>query len=133
MDKLVDHIWVLGEDDQTAIRDYPGNYTQYRELRQSEINKNQAALAEAKRAKQDSEASKIKGDYSVRLSYKERLEFEELEMQLPKLEAQRDELQTKLMQETDHVRLTEMGNQLGNISRQIEEVEMRWLELSERA
>ena len=54
-------------------------------------------------------------------------------MQLPKLEAQRDELQTKLMQETDHVRLTEMGNQLGNITRQIEEAEMRWLELSERA
>ena len=133
MDKLVDHIWVLGEDDQTAIRDYPGNYTQYRALRQTEINKNQTALAEAKRAKQDSEAPKVKGDYSVRLSYKERLEFEELEMQLPKLEAQRDELQTKLMQETDHVRLTEMGNQLGNISRQIEEVEMRWLELSERA
>ena len=133
MDKLVDHIWVLGEEGQTAIRDYPGNYTQYRALRQSEINKNQAALAEAKRAKQDSEAPKIKGDYSVRLSYKERLEFEELEVQLPKLEAQRDELQTKLMQETDHVRLTEMGNQLGNISRQIEEAEMRWLELSERA
>ena len=133
MDKLVDHVWVLGEDGQTAVRDYPGNYTQYRALRQSEINKNQAALAEAKRAKQDSEAPKIKGDYSVRLSYKERLEFEELEMQLPKLEAQRDELQTKLMQETDHVRLTEMGNQLGNITRQIEEAEMRWLELSERA
>jgi len=133
MDKLVDHVWVLGEDGQTAVRDYPGNYTQYREQRASDAKLAQAAQAAEKRENTSTAAPSVKGDYSARLSYKEKLEFESLEAQIPKLEAQRDALQASLLTETDHVKMQEMGTALGEITAKLDEAEMRWLELSERA
>ena len=75
----------------------------------------------------------IKGDYSERLSYKEKLEFERLEKELPSLEARRTALEADLMQESDHQKMQAMGEELGKLSAQIDEAEMRWLELSERA
>ena len=133
MDKLVDHVWVLGEDGQTAVRDYPGNYTQYREQRASDAKLAQAAQAAEKRESSPNTAPSVKGDYSARLSYKEKLEFESLEAQIPELEAQRDALQASLLTETDHVKMQEMGTALGVVTSKLDEAEMRWLELSERA
>ena len=133
MDKLVDHVWVLGEDDQSTVRDYPGNYSQYRAIRAEEMQRRQAAQADAKETAVDSKPLEIKGDYSKRLSYKERLEFETLDKSLPKLEAERDELQTALLNETDHVQMQSLGEALGRVTQELEEAEMRWLELSERA
>ena len=49
MDKLVDHVWVLGEDGQTTVRDYPGNYSQYRAIRAEEMQRRQAARREGNR------------------------------------------------------------------------------------
>ena len=133
MDKLVDHVWVLDEDGQTTVRDYPGNYSQYRAIRGEEMQRRQAAQATAKEDAVDSKSLEIKGDYSKRLSYKERLEFETLDKSLPKLEAERDELQTALLNETDHVQMQSLGEALGRVTQELEEAEMRWLELSERA
>ena len=133
MDKLVDHVWVLGEDGQTSVRDYPGNYSQYRAMRSEEAKRAHAAQAASKRDVPAPEAVEIKGDYSARLSYKERLEFETLEKDLPKLEARRDELQSALLAETDHQKMQSLGEELGQLSERIDLAEMRWLELSERA
>ena len=133
MDKLVDHVWVLGEDGQTSVRDYPGNYSQYRAMRSEEAKRAHAAQAASKREVPAPETVEIKGDYSARLSYKERLEFETLEKDLPKLEARRDELQSALLAETDHQKMQSLGEELGQLSEQIDLAEMRWLELSERA
>ena len=133
MDKLVDHVWVLGEDGQTSVRDYPGNYSQYRAMRTEEAKRAHAAQAASKRDIPAPEAVEIKGDYSTRLSYKERLEFETLDKDLPKLEARRDELQSALLAETDHQKMQSLGEELGQLSEQIDLAEMRWLELSERA
>ena len=133
MDKLVDHVWVLGEDGQTSVRDYPGNYSQYRAMRSEEAKRAHTAQAASKRDVPAPEAVEIKGDYSARLSYKERLEFETLEKDLPKLEARRDELQSALLAETDHQKMQSLGEELGQLSEQIDLAEMRWLELSERA
>ena len=85
MDKLVDHVWVLGEDGQTSVRDYPGNYSQYRAMRSEEAKRAHASQAASKRDTPAPEAVEIKGDYSARLSYKERLEFDTLEKDLPLL------------------------------------------------
>ena len=133
MDKLVDHVWVLGEDGQTSVRDYPGNYSQYRAMRSEEAKRAHAAQAASKRETPAPEAVEIKGDYSERLSYKERLEFETLEKDLPQLESRRDELQAALLAETDHQKMQSLGEELGHLSEQIDLAEMRWLELSERA
>lgn len=133
MDKLVDHVWVLGEDGQTSVRDYPGNYSQYRAMRSEEAKRAHAAQAVSKRDTPAPEAVEIKGDYSARLSYKERLEFETLEKDLPQLESRRNELQTALLAESDHQKMQSLGEELGHLSEQIDLAEMRWLELSERA
>lgn len=132
MDKLVDHVWVLGEDGQTSVRDYPGNYSQYRAMRSEEAKRAHAAQAVSKRDTPAPEAVEIKGDYSARLSYKERLEFETLEKDLPQLESRRSELQTALLAESDHQKMQSLGEELGHLSKQIDLAEMRWLELSER-
>ena len=133
MDKLVDHVWVLGEDGQTSVRDYPGNYSQYRAMRSEEAKRAHAAQAASKRDTPAPEAVEIRGDYSARLSYKERLEFETLEKDLPQLESRRNELQTALLAESDHQKMQSLGEELGHLSEQIDLAEMRWLELSERA
>ena len=133
MDKLVDHVWVLGEDGQTSVRDYPGNYSQYRAMRSEEAKRAHAAQAASKRETPAPEAVEIKGDYSARLSYKERLEFDTLEKDLPQLESRRDELQAALLAEPDHQKMQSLGEELGHLSEQIDLAEMRWLELSERA
>ena len=97
------------------------------------MQRRQTAQADTKEASSDSKPVEIKGDYSNRLSYKERLEFEALDQSLPKLEAERDELQAALLNETDHVQMQSLGEALGRITQELEEAEMRWLELSERA
>ena len=102
-------------------------------MRSTEAQIQQAAQAEKKRLAQTSQEVEIKGDYSERLSYKERLEFDALEQRIPELEAERDKLQSTLLNEQDHVRMTELGEQLGKVTADIDAAEMRWLELSERA
>ena len=133
MDKLVDHVWVLGEDGQNSVRDYPGNYSQYRAMRSEEAKRAHAAQAASKRDTPAPEVVEIKGDYSARLSYKERLEFETLEKDLPLFESRRNELQAALLAESDHQKMQSLGEELGHLSEQIDLAEMRWLELSERA
>ncbi|MGB1577353.1 MAG: ABC-F family ATP-binding cassette domain-containing protein [Flavobacteriales bacterium] len=133
MDKLVDRVWVLGEDGQLAVRDFPGNYTQYRAQRSAEQKEAQAAASAEKSAKSAENKPAIKGDYSERLSYKERLEYDGLEAQIAQLEQRRDELSAQLQTELDHEKMRDLGEHLGSVSSQLDAAEMRWLELSERA
>lgn len=133
MDKLVDHVWVLGEDGQLAVRDFPGNYTQYRAQRSAEQKQAQVAASAEKSAEAAANKPTIKGDYSERLSYKERLEYDGLEAQIAALEQRRDELSAQLQTELDHEKLRELGEKLGAVTSELDTSEMRWLELSERA
>lgn len=129
MDKLVDHVWVLGEDEAHAIRDYPGNYTQYRQQREAQPTTRHSVPAKP----QETQAPAIKGDYSQRLSYKERLEFEQLEGQIQQLEEARIALEGELNGATDHQELQRLSTELSQVSQSLETAEFRWLELSERA
>ena len=133
MDKLVDHIWVLGEDIENTIRDYPGNYSQYRAARKIEVKQINARQSVSESISPAPTSLGIKGDYSERLSYKERLEFDTLEKDLPQLEARRDELQTEMLAESDHGKMKALGEALGELTEKIDAAELRWLELSERA
>ena len=133
MDKLVDHIWVLGEDIENTIRDYPGNYSQYRAARKIEVEQINARQSVCESSSPAPTSLGIKGDYSERLSYKERLEFDTLEKDLPQLEARRDELQTEMLAESDHGKMKALGKALGELTEKIDAAELRWLELSERA
>ncbi len=132
MDRLVEHIWVLGEDGQTTIRDYPGNYTQYRLAREEAVRDAQRASAAAAKPASDA-APEVKNDYTQRLSYKEKFEFEQLPGRIDELEAEKAELTSQLESTNDHERILEISSRLTEVVSALDEAEMRWLELSERA
>jgi len=126
MDKIVEHVWALGEDGGLEIKDYPGNYTQYRlALKEKQKEK-------SKKNKQAPDEKEIKGNYTERLSFKEKFEFEGLEPHIAKLESQRDTLSHEMESCTEHEDLLRVGAELGKVSEELENAEMRWLELSER-
>lgn len=127
MDKIVEHVWAIGENENGEIKDYPGNYTQYR-LARREVIASKPALKKIKE-----ESVEVKGDYSKRLSYKEKYELEHLGPRIEELEKKRDELSLKLESTNSHDELIELGEELGVVANQLEEAEMRWLELAEKA
>lgn len=129
MDRLVDHLFVFEGDG--VVTDFPGNYTQYR-LSQKEKNelpqeKNTAPekKTEAEQAVKTDAAKKKKG-------FKEKREFEMLEKELPLLEAEKRSLTEKMSGgNISYEELQSLSEKMIAITRQLEEKEMRWLELSE--
>ena len=126
MDKLVDHLLVFEGDG--VIRDYPGNYTQYRIVQDEEIIKNkQAAVTKQQEIKNIEQQKQNK-----KISFKDKHEFEQLEKEMPKLENEKKEIEYKLTMETlNFDEINKMSLRIGEISQMLEEKELRWLELSE--
>jgi len=126
MDKLVDHLFVFDRSD--VIRDFPGNYTDYRlELKQKKQSTQSAPAQVEEKANTKTRASEKK-----KLTYKEQQEFKKIENDMPKLESRKDELNELLNSgETDHVKLTEWSQEIETVQNDLDEMEMRWLELSE--
>ena len=127
IDKIVEHVWVIGEEEDGEIKDYPGNYTQYRLARTEVID------SKPIKKKLNDESIEIKGDYSKRLSYNEKYEYEQLNPRIEYLEKKRDELSLKLEGANSHDELIKLGEELVVVTTQLEEAEMRWLELAEKA
>ncbi len=123
MDKVVDHLLVFkGNGD---IKDFPGNYTKYREW---ERLQNQSS--------QSSQSSQTKSSYRHddrrRMSYKEKREFEQLERDIAALEEEQHLLEEQLCSGTLSVEeLTEKSKRLPQLKDELDEKSMRWLELSE--
>lgn len=132
MDKLVDHILLFGNEGN--LRDLPGNYTAYRQRMQEEERamrkrKEQArATAPAKEKKERND----KSDQPKKLSFKEKYELEQITERLKVLEEEKTKLQAQLNDpELPHEKLTEITSQLGAVMEELDEKEMRWLELSD--
>lgn len=124
MDKLVDHLFVL--DEGVSIRDFHGNYT---DLRMEPEKPKEAPKAKSSPEKEE---TKTKDESKRKLTYKEKQEFESIEKEIPRLEARKEELANLLNSgETDHVQLTEWSTEVEQIVEKLDEMEMRWLELSE--
>ena len=126
MDRVVDHLLVFKGDGE--IKDFPGNYSQYREwssLQSKDVEK----TAEAKPKKT---AASYRNDTRRKMSFKEKREFEQLEKEIAALEAERKEIEEQLCSGTLSVdELTEKSRRLPALKDELEEKEMRWLELSE--
>lgn len=124
MDKIVEHVFVLGEGDQ--IRDFPGNYTDYRNAREAELKVEKTA-AQGQKSEQKTEVK----NKSI-ASQEERKEFKKIEKQIQKLEEDKAKI-TNLFNSPDVSpdKISEMSKQLNLIAAELEEKEMRWLELSE--
>jgi len=131
MDKLAEHLFVF--DGNGEIQDFPGNYTDYRS-KQIAIEKHLKAKEKAENQKDTPKGVVIKNDYSQRLSYKEKLEFEKLENELEKLGNKKLELENEMNNSNiDHGLLLEKSQEFESVRNELDEKEMRWLELSERA
>ena len=129
MDKIVDHLLVFHGEGE--IKDFPGNYTQFREwesLKPKELtdNKNNTSDTEKK------EKREFVGEQRRKKTYKEKCEFERLEKEIAALEEEQKSIEEALcsgMLPIDE--LTEKSKRLPIIKDELEEKEMRWLELSE--
>ena len=128
MDKVVDHLLIFkGEG---VIKDFPGNYTQYREwsaLKSKEESEEEKSKADKAPAKKD-----YHHDTRRRMSYKEKREFEQLTTDIEKLESEQKQLETELCSGQLSVEeLTEKSKRLPKLKDELDEKSMRWLELSE--
>ncbi len=125
MDKVVDHLLVF--QGNGVIKDFPGNYTQYRAWKALKSEKDEAAVKKEKAEKKD-----YHHDTRKRMSFKEKREFEQLSKDIKALETEQKEIETALCSGTLSVEdLTEKSKRLPEIKDELDEKEMRWLELSE--
>ncbi len=133
MDKLVDHLFVFEGDG--AIRDFPGNYSQYREIaREEERYKAEQPQreAEVQPAVVPQATVTIPKNEARKLSFKEKRELEQLEKEMPQLEEEKGRLEADMSSGTlSFEGLQQHGARIAEIVQLLEEKEMRWLELSE--
>ena len=127
MDKVVDHLLVF--EGNGVIKDFPGNDTQYREWKQLKSKEEEQQMPKTA-------VEKKKNDYHhdtrKRMSYKERLEYQQLTKDIEALEAEQKQLEADLCSGTLTVEaLTEKSKRLPQLKDELDEKEMRWLELSE--
>ena len=125
MDKLVDHLFVF--EGNGVIKDFPGNYTQYRieESKQLTVNSEQSKIPLTVHR------SPLTNKTNRKLSYKEKREFEQLEKEIPELEIEKKNLTEKLSSNINYEEITAASERLLLINSMLEEKELRWLELSE--
>jgi len=127
MDKVVGHLLIFNGDGD--IREYPGNYSDYRDWK--EIHDKQKKADEKP---QEAKTKKVKTEAKVRLTYKEQIEFKQLEKDIAALEVEKKELEAALCSGTLQVdELTEKSKRLPQVNDLLDEKSMRWLELSEKA
>ena len=125
MDKVVDHLLVFKGNG--VVKDFPGNYTQFREWSALQPK----ATAETKEEKKE-EKKDYHHDTRRRMTYKEKREYEQLTQEIKALEAEQKQLEEDLCSGTLSVEdLTEKSKRLPQIKDALDEKEMRWLELSE--
>jgi ATP-binding cassette subfamily F protein uup len=135
LDRLCDHLFVFEGDG--AIKDYNGSYAQYRIEKQAEeeqknkLEKEKAKIEAAANAPQQ-QAPTAPATKARKATYKEKQEWESLEDDMAALEKKKAELAEKLSSgETDHTKIAQWAAEVEEIVTQLDEKEMRWLELSE--
>jgi ATP-binding cassette subfamily F protein uup len=131
MDRLVDHLFVF--EGEGEIRDYPGNYSQYRQWQ---------ALQNANKDEPDSNAKVAEKTMPVtestpisktrQLTYKEKREFDQLEKEIRSLTEEKAIITQQLSNgDLPFEELQQLSNRIGEVTAQLDEKELRWLELSE--
>ncbi len=125
MDKVVDHLLVF--NGQGDIRDFPGNYSDYRQWKEAKAQKEK----ETEKVKEEKTA-RVRLNEKRKMSFKERREFEQLEKEIAELEAEKALIEEQLCSGTLSVQeLTEKSKRLPEVNNLIDEKTFRWLELSE--
>jgi len=130
MDRIVDH--VLAFEGEGKIKDFVGNFSEYREAKSQESRaKNQETSVSPGAKKEEPITDNQQPTTKKKLSFKEQRELETIEKEMPELEKQRNAILEKLNNETGYEKISVLSSDLENISGKLEEHEMRWLELQE--
>lgn len=131
MDKIVDHLFVF--EGNGVVRDFPGNYTEYRERKDwEERNALEAAAKAVKEKNEDNSKPKPEPGNRKKHSSQERSEYKQLEKDIARLEAEKKVLTEKLNSGiSDHKEMMECSERIGKIISALEKKELRWMELSE--
>lgn len=132
MDKVVDHLLAFSGNAQ--IKDFPGNYSDYREWKETQesIAKEEEQASKPKEVK--AQAKQQATTEKKKLSYKEKLEFEELDKVIPQLEEEKATLENELSSGTlSNEELLSKSQRISQLIDEIDEKTMRWMELSEFA
>ena len=134
MDKVVDHLLVF--NGQGDVKDFPGNYSQYREWKdeQDQLKREEERLQREKEAKEAPKPAAVRNQNTEkkRLTYKEKQEFAQLEKDIAALEEEKKQIEAALCGGTISVEeITAMSKRLPELNDELDEKSMRWLELSE--
>ena len=132
MDKVVDHLLVFKGDGE--IQDFPGNYTQYRDFQKMKSKEEE----QLKQTKNNTTPNEPKKDYhnnqKRKMSFKEKREYEQLTEKIAQLENEKQQLEEELCSGNLSIEeLTEKSKRLPLLKDELDELELRWLELSELA
>ena len=132
MDRLVDHLFVFEGDG--IIKDFPGNYSQYRES--IDHSRQTTAASKEKEITKNNESTVVRGQSSVdkkrQLTFKEKREFETLEKEIAELTKEKEFVDLRLNSgEATFEELQKLSTRIGEVTRLLDEKEFRWLELSE--
>ena len=129
MDKVVDHLLVF--KGQGEIKDFPGNYTQYREWQALQPKELSSAGQKPAKVSADTRSER---ETKRKMSFKEKREFEQLEKDIATLEDEKKQIENALSSGTLSVEeITQMSKRLPLLNDELDEKSMRWLELSELA
>ncbi|MDI3521313.1 MAG: transport system ATP-binding/permease protein, partial [Anaerophaga sp.] len=128
LDKVTDHLFIF--EGNGTIKDFPGNYTDYREQMAKELQEKRAATSAGQQPKKQKPARLPNKN---KLTFKEKKEMESLEQQIEKLEDQKKELEDQLNSGSlSGDELLKTSSTLGNLMKELDKCEMRWLKLSEK-
>jgi len=127
LDKVVDHI--LAFEGNGVVKDYPGNYTDYRDWRAAALLEEKATSAPDKSDKPQREP---RASRPRRLSFKEKNELKALSDEIDLLEQEKKDIETQLSSsDLDLPTITRLSSRLPVIESRLDEISPRWLELSE--
>lgn len=130
MDKVVDHLFVFHGD--ANVQDFPGNYTDYRLWREMKEETERLEKENTKKVIPNQQEERNANRPKVKMSYKEKREFEELEKEIAQLEEEKKELEALLCSGSlSNEEMMIKSNRIGEIIDLLDTKELRWLELSE--
>ncbi|SHE60878.1 ABC-F family ATP-binding cassette domain-containing protein [Chryseobacterium takakiae] len=131
MDRIVDHI--LAFEGEGKIKDFIGNFSEYREAKSKDSTEKSVIQKQQEPSKENIPLTPDSSNTAKKkkLSFKEQRELETIEKEMPELEDQRKKILDQLNNESDYEKISKLSADLENISEQLENHEMRWLELQE--
>ena len=132
MDKIVDHLLIFHGNGE--VQDFPGNYTQYREWKKLQPKAEEVSSSKFQVSGSKGTAASYRNDTRRRLSYKEKQEFQQLERDIEALTLEKAAAEEALSSGMLSVEeITKLSARFQVVTQQLDEKEMRWLELSEYA